>query len=247
MIEVQSFYEKYPYPAGYDILKTPKGNICYKSGVAPENIQGDILVIGCGTCEANIIALMNPDAEVWGIDLSAASLDIARAQAVKFSIDNVIYDRMNFLDFDDIYDEEFDYVIATGVLHHTNEPLRFINNTHACLKKDGVFSGMVYNEKGRDGIRKANNEFRSLGFTTDDVLRNALQTPGSKVSSWVRKHSRADVEIADTWLNPYFDEYTPETFGRLFEQSLFKESVFALKLKMAEFEDNTKILFNIKK
>src|SRR5262245_35198180 len=96
---IAAFYDRHPYPP-------PVGDLARFAAQAvddqaarvahhliwPDRPLGSVrsvLVAGCGTSQAVRHALRRPDAHVVGIDVSAASLEHARALAAKHAVTNV--------------------------------------------------------------------------------------------------------------------------------------------------------------
>ena len=79
-----------------------------------------ILVAGCGTEQAAIIAKLSPQHEVIGIDLSSNSLKHQQKLIDKHKINNL---KLICGDFRKIkFDKKFDLIISTGVIHHLEDP-----------------------------------------------------------------------------------------------------------------------------
>ncbi len=83
------------------------------------------------------IALMNPNFEIYGLDISDAMIDIAKEEAIKTSAS----DRLNFrvgdvsnLCFED---EFFDIVTCTISLPHWPKPIQVLNEIYRVLKPGG--------------------------------------------------------------------------------------------------------------
>ena len=89
--EVRAFYENHPYPAPIDDLDRYRDlyrnpdrhraqSLC--CGRPRSRRQtGEILVAGCGTSQAAMYALREPDAHVTAIDISRTSLHHTRESA----------------------------------------------------------------------------------------------------------------------------------------------------------------------
>jgi len=232
-MNIQEFYEKYNYPRPtiYNLDRS-KDRIHIPSN-SPQDVESDILVAGCGTIEAAMVANVNPCAKVVGIDISKNSLTIQKSIKRRFKLKN-----LRLLQ-DDIISHEGDYdlVMSNCVLHHIKNVELAINNIYLLLREGGVFVGSVYSDLRPVYIRKLSQYFKDNNFTVQGV-KNYLQ---SKNDEWYKKHVTYDAEIADTWLHPYYKDYSDEDLRSLIEAVGFTE--IATKLD----ETKTKIIFQCKK
>ena len=209
--DIKNYYEEYcyPHPAGYIIDPKQK----YKHGsatVGNGHHNKYILVAGCGSCEAVMVANTNPTSMVVGVDISKTQVAISKSIRRKYGIKNIV------LHVDDIcsirYGMQFDIIDATGVLHHIENVDDALRNIYRLLKDDGCFVGMVYSTKRPKEIRSRVEAFRKMKFTTDDVFAWMKNIENSKiVLEWFNNYSQTRQEIADTWLNPFFMEYDEDS------------------------------------
>jgi len=88
-----------------------------------------VLEVGCGI-GSDTIRFARAGASVTAVELSTASLDIARQRAEVYGLS----DRIRFLEGDAenlsalLHDESFDLIYSFGVLHHTPDPAAAIQN-----------------------------------------------------------------------------------------------------------------------
>jgi len=97
--EVQSFYERMPYPAPLtnldrhlELYRNPERRRALFHLMWPtEKPHGNqtILVAGCGTSQAATIALREPDAQVTAIDISETSLRHTRNLQRQYKLENL--------------------------------------------------------------------------------------------------------------------------------------------------------------
>lgn len=142
----------------------------YRSGM-------DILVAGCGTNQAAVIAFTNPGAQVVAVDVSQPSLDHHRFLKNKYGLKNL---ELHLLPIEDIgsLNRDFDLIMSTGVLHHMASPDTGMKALAACLRPDGVAAIMLYAKYGRIGVDMMQAVFREMGLDQSDasiqVVRETL-------------------------------------------------------------------------
>jgi SAM-dependent methyltransferase len=136
-----------------------------------------ILVAGCGTNQAAVLAYTNPSASVVAIDVSDASLQHHRHLKDKYGLDNL---DLHLLPIEEsgALPGEFDLIVSTGVLHHLADPQVGMDVLAGKLSRDGVLAVMLYARYGRLGVEMMQSVFRDLGLQQDEesllVVRQAL-------------------------------------------------------------------------
>lgn len=177
----------------------------------PEGRQNPprILVAGCGTVQAAVIAYSNPDSQVVGIDISDASLGHQRYLRQTFGLDNLELYHGDLRDVGKI-GGTFDLIVSTGVLHHMAKPEEGLAALKSVLSPDGAMFIMLYASIGRAGVYLLQDAFRRMGLSQspEDVafVRGLLDTlpPGHPVQ-WYRNCATDlgyDAGIVDTFLHP---------------------------------------------
>lgn len=137
----------------------------------------DILVAGCGTNQAAVIAFNNPQSRVLAIDVSNPSLQHHDFLKAKYQLGNL---ELRQLPIEDVAGlrRDFDLIISTGVLHHLASPESGIRELARCLRPDGVAALMLYARHGRTGVSLLQATFRELGLGQDEasvaLVRDAL-------------------------------------------------------------------------
>lgn len=245
--DVQSFYERMPYPAPLtsldrhvELFKNPERQRIHLLRLFPTGEPGgaqQILVAGCGTSQAATIALREPNSRVVAIDISGTSLKHLRALQQKYKLENLELHQLSIPDVSSL-NRTFDQIICTGVLHHLADPDHGLRSLRGVLKPDGVMQIMVYASYGRVGIYMMQDYCRLLGVTTSnedlDALGAALRHLSDdhplspmlhKFRDFTQRHA-----LADALLHPQDRAYTvPQlyewldrcnmTFGRWMEQA----------------------------
>lgn len=134
---VRSVYEKSPYP---DLGTALKSLAIYLDPLRAElerrtNVR--FLDVGCGTGHVAVgVAKKYPEWAVCALDLSNASLEIARELA-KNHATKVDFRRGSYLDPLPFEDGPFDIISCMGTIHHCAEPVAAMRTLRSALKDDG--------------------------------------------------------------------------------------------------------------
>jgi SAM-dependent methyltransferase len=176
--QVAANYEAYPYPRWIKIKEPALGSrqqflreLFQHDELAFLERPFDVLVAGCGTGSKAIqIALsLGENARVWGADLSQASLAYAARMARKYQV----YDRMKFLQVDILdlpkFDQQFDIVECTGVLHHMRDPLEGGKAVVGRVRPGGIVHISLYSELARREIVRLRREYRISEISNDEI------------------------------------------------------------------------------
>jgi SAM-dependent methyltransferase len=102
-----------------------------------------VLEIGCGLATAGINFARN-GADYTGIELSKESLELAKKRFEVYNLKGNFYEgnAENLSEF--LPKEKFDLIYSWGVIHHTPNPQKVINEVKKYLHKNGVFKMMLY-------------------------------------------------------------------------------------------------------
>ena len=171
-------YNKYIYPKpieniNKEILEKGKIFTCdpnfYWHKLWPEkkHINKDlkIFIAGCGADQAAILAYLNPYHKFIACDLSKKSIEHEEKLKKKYNIKNL---KLICNDFRKLkFNEKFDYIISTGVIHHLEKPETALKFFYENLKNEGVIYLMVYGNKQRYALNKVKTIFNLLKFNQD--------------------------------------------------------------------------------
>jgi 2-polyprenyl-3-methyl-5-hydroxy-6-metoxy-1,4-benzoquinol methylase len=167
---VRQQYEESPYPRW--VKAGPPGQSIILNDRPPE--QGfDALFAGCGTGLSTVeFARQTPRARVLAIDLSIASLCYAQRMAQSYGVTNVEFGQADIAKLGTI-GREFDYVEASGVLHHLADPWEGWRTLLALLRPGGVMLVGLYSELARQGIVAARRLIADRGYRPipEDIRR----------------------------------------------------------------------------
>lgn len=181
----------------------------------PERRDLDILVAGCGTNQAAVLAHTNPDANVVAVDVSRASLDHEQFLKDKYGLFNL---QLHQLPIEELASlgADFDLVVSTGVLHHLADPVVGLTALAQRLRPDGVIAAMVYAKYGRYGVELLESLFRDLGLEQDPaslrVVKDTIaalpaQHPASTYLQ-MANDGQFDAVLVDTFLHGRARHYT---------------------------------------
>jgi 2-polyprenyl-3-methyl-5-hydroxy-6-metoxy-1,4-benzoquinol methylase len=186
--------------------------------------QPRIWVAGCGTNQAAITALNFPTAAVRGSDISPASLELCGSTARDLGCTNLELRRESINEVG--YDQEFDYVICTGVIHHNADPEATLRKLVKALKPTGVLELMVYNRYHRiltsafqKGVRLLAGTESAVDFQKELSITRALiddfpvQGLMAQFVGYLKQAPEA--QIADALMQPVENSYTVEVLEEM--------------------------------
>ncbi len=126
-----------------------------------------ILCAGCGSSQAPLVALNNPDCSVIGIDLSETSLKHSNRLRDRHGLQNLELRRMSLLDVGQL-SRTFDLILCTGVLHHLPDPDAGLQALADVLEPSGSMGIMLYGKAARAGVYQVQDILRRLGAGPDE-------------------------------------------------------------------------------
>ena len=201
--------------AGHIDMSDPRhfGPLLWPEGAPGRPLR--ILVAGCGTVQASVIAFSNPAAEVVGVDLSEASLAHQRYLRERHGLTNLTLYQGDLREVEKL-GRQFDLIVSTGVLHHLPDPDVGLKALAGVLAPGGAMFLMVYGGVGRAGVYLLQDAFRRLGLrqVPEDIalVRTVLdQLPPSHFVQFY-KSKAADLAfesgVVDTFLHPQDKGYS---------------------------------------
>ena len=106
--------------------------------VSLDLIQGkSVLDGGCGGGRYSGALARLGAGQVEGVDLSERNIETATARAREAGLTNVNFTQGSVLDLP-FTDEKFDFVLSNGVLHHTKDPQKGLEEVARDLKSGGI-------------------------------------------------------------------------------------------------------------
>lgn len=207
--EVKAQYEIYPYPPrnpeqeqahlrmplldALDVLNY------YGFGGRRDFTRGvRVLVAGGGTGDAAIALaeqLRNTDSEVVYLDLSEASMDIARRRAEVRGLGNITWRNGSLLDIAGDETGAFDYINCTGVLHHLESPGKGLEALKSVLADDGVMGLMLYATYGRAPVYQVQELMRMVNAGEEDMPSRIDNTIKSIDSLYSRHAFKQNLDV----------------------------------------------------
>ncbi|MBL8490355.1 MAG: class I SAM-dependent methyltransferase, partial [Rhodocyclaceae bacterium] len=231
--EVRAQYEQLPYPArdpadeSRRLITTwlddlPMINHYCFAGRESFRDGFRVLVAGAGTGDATIFLahqLRETDARIVHLDLSEASIGIARRRAEVRGLGNITWVHDSLLNLPSLGLGPFDYIQCAGVLHHLEDPDAGLRALESARKERGALGLMVYGRHGRTGVYQMQEMLRLLDGggeaaqprieRTKEVLAHL---PGS---NWFKRgedlywdHKAGDAGIFDLLLHARDRAYT---------------------------------------
>ena len=168
---VQAQYETNPYPRWLRTGKVPVAAHIHGRPV-PRDMQ--VLIAGCGTGRHAILsALAFPHSRTLAVDLSRASLAYAVRKTRELGLEHrLTYGQADLLDLD--WEERFDVVQSTGVLHHMADPFEGARKVCRMAKPGGLIALGLYSAKARAVLNPAKQMAKAYTPQTVRALRRAI-------------------------------------------------------------------------
>jgi SAM-dependent methyltransferase len=147
--QVRAMYEKYPYPAPFagDNLIFDLANAVSFTFPQEDFAGKTIIDYGCGTGHRLVgLAQRYPEADVIGVDIAGASLDVARRLAEAHKVRNISLVQHDLVAYR--HPGGTDLITSTGVLHHLEDPQAGFSSVSVNLKEDGCALVWLYHSIG---------------------------------------------------------------------------------------------------
>ena len=160
----------------------------------------DILIAGCGSDQAAILAKCNPNHNFVGIDLSENSLKHEKKLIQENKIDNLKLYRNDFRSVK--FKNKFDYIISSGVIHHLDDPgtgLKYFNEN---LKDEGVIYIMVYGDKKSYATNQVKQLFKKLSLKQNQESISFVMNTVNRLNNLHPAKIFAETEIKQDLSHP---------------------------------------------
>ena len=161
---VRAQYERYPYPhvPWWKLLFLPGTKQLERLAVPNART---ILVAGCGTLQATLVARANPQSQIVALDLSETALRKAQRIAKFCGVGQAIRFEQGDLHELTYPDASFDYLVCTGVLHHCEKPQSALSDLARVLADQGTLRLMTYAPKSRSQIYQLQRLVKGLNLS----------------------------------------------------------------------------------
>jgi ubiquinone/menaquinone biosynthesis C-methylase UbiE len=175
---VRQQYERFPYP-DYDpdwdrpqlLVSGHLSLMCevlWAGKKSPEGLR--VMDAGCGTGSPLVAMAMNyPQADIAAVDFSETSLNKARWLAKEHGVKNVRFYNLPIEQLPEL-GQTFDFVSASGVLHHLPDPAAGLKAIGDVLDPQGAVSIMLYGKYGRTGVYMMQEALRLMSEEEDQQL-----------------------------------------------------------------------------
>jgi len=197
-IKVKEQYENNPYPMWNEEINYKETSvqdfinleIMPNKGSYP-NDSPEILVAGCGTGKELVtMGKIFKKAKFLAIDLSLNSLAYAKMKSKENSIDNIEFLQCDILSLKKL-NRKFDIIIASGVIHHMDNPELGLDILSSCINKNGLLRLGLNSKEARRNIinlQETINDNIPENITDNSIreLRDLIFSLDSKISLKVR-------------------------------------------------------------
>jgi ubiquinone/menaquinone biosynthesis C-methylase UbiE len=210
---VKDFYYDEPFPnyndndSKFTLLDKGDKNLFINSLKKEIKYGKVVLEAGSGTSQLSIYLAIGTNNQIYALDGSIKSLELASEFVTKNDIKNIKLVNADLLELDNIFfDQTFDYIWSNGVLHHTENPKLCFNLLVKKLKKNGIIIIGLYNSIGRLRTIFRKYLFRIFGkkvvIVLDPYLRelskNYLENE-KKIKAWINDQYLHPIESLHTY------------------------------------------------
>ncbi|MBE9012895.1 methyltransferase domain-containing protein [Pseudanabaenaceae cyanobacterium LEGE 13415] len=134
-----------------------------------------ILDAGCGTGYKSMeLAIANPGAKIVGIDLSPASVDLARKRLQYHNIENAEFHAIALEDLPSL-GVQFDYINNDEVLYLLPDPIAGLKAMREVLKPDGILRTNFHSSLQRTIFHSAQKFFSQVGLMSGDEPEEEIE------------------------------------------------------------------------
>ena len=168
---VRRQYEENPYPRWTRL--GPPAQPAALFALPAQQQNGDALIAGCGTGLSTVeFARHARAARILAVDLSLASLSYAKRMADRAGVTNVEFAQADIMKLGGL-GREFDFIDASGVLHHLANPWEGWRILLSLLRPGGAMQVGLYSELARRNVVAARALIAERGYrpVADDIRR----------------------------------------------------------------------------
>jgi 2-polyprenyl-3-methyl-5-hydroxy-6-metoxy-1,4-benzoquinol methylase len=213
--KIRQQFEATPYP-NHSLDESPKHklNLLYVYNLAtPFYLRNQqvietkgklILDAGCGSGYTSLaLAEANPDAQIFGIDLSAESVKLARQRLQYHGFDNAEFYTLSIEDLSSL-GMEFDYINCDETLYLLPDPIAGLEAMKSVLKPQGLIHTNLHSSRQRFYYYQAQELFKMMG-----LLEEAPQKAEVELVRDIMRALKDNVVLKKQAWDDVFDQ-TPE-------------------------------------
>lgn len=175
--------------------------LAYQTVVDSQNLV--ILDAGCGSgYKSLLLAIANPGAKIVGIDLSEASVKMARERLAYHQFENVEFHTMTIEEIPGL-GLEFDYINCDEVLYLVPDQVRALQAMGSVLKPQGIIRANLHSYLQRTAFFRAQAIFQIMGIMDNnpeememklvqEIMAELKNGVDLKVRSWNPKYEQED-------------------------------------------------------
>lgn len=173
-----------------------------------------VLDMGAGSGRYSCALSLLGAAEVVAVDYGDTGLEKGRQLAAEHGIENVVFQKADFLDLP-FEDESFDFVFCNGTVHHSEDMAKASAELYRVLKTGAHSWFYVYGAKGIfwTTLRKFNDLMKRVDISKEYAIR-VLEMIGMPRERHI---------FIDHWYVPIFIHTTKDEFEALLEKIGFSQ------------------------
>ncbi|AHJ28193.1 class I SAM-dependent methyltransferase [Nodularia spumigena CS-584] len=161
-----------------------------------------ILDAGCGSgYKSLMLAEANPGAKIFGVDISAESVKLARQRLEYYGLDNAEFHVLSLEDLPKL-NQKFDYINCDELLYLLPDITVGLKAMQAVLKPDGIIRTNLHSSLQRGNYFRAQKLFAMMGLTEGNPGEMEVE-----IVSETMKALKDNVELkAKTWKSNFEKE-----------------------------------------
>lgn len=170
---------------------------------------------GCGNGRGSIFMAMHGAKEIHSIDISATNIESTIKNAEMFGFSNIINTQLSSLESLNFKDKSFDFVWCNGVLMHTYNPDKCLQELARVLKIGGQSWIYVY---GSGGV------YWYCVYKMREMLKDYSESECIMAMKLAQIPVPFLAEYMDDWKAPYLRTYTNNDFSKRLLELGFKNT-----------------------
>ena len=224
---VKSFYKHHPFPnyQGKEnkakLIELKNNNNFLKNIIDDIGYGKDVIEIGSGTSQLSNLIAATSNNRVVAFDATYESLMMGKKFSLDNQINNCSFVQGDISEINSIFpDEKFDYLICSGVLHHTADPYGNFNKILKLLKNNGIVVLGLYNIYGRIYSKTIKYLYRLFGekiLSIFDPVYSQMKISKEQKKSWVNDQYHHPIESCHSFREVFqwFDENQIQTINTI--------------------------------